>query len=236
MLIFLWCCYTGSSIWRRDQLNGFNTSKVVEELYRRWWQCGSCWGLMGWFASFSDFGSGTAQKMRRLWAFCMPYWHHADIAAFCPIGDGLPIGSHRSDCGNWLVPESVCLFHIVVPFFTARRSCFWDLRKVQIWSRSCAGPGIHQVFPPKCELQTSTETFRKMLKRERDWRTGGFRLGPAQFSSRGKCKITCLAGLWHSPSGRPWSGRGLLELCFCVFHCNFRTFCWNSCNRTWMLT
>lgn len=205
------------------------------------------WELLIWKLKFWIRNSSTDAEAL---AFGMPYWHHADIPAFCPIGDGLPIGSHRSDCGNWLVPEFLECHHAshpVIILCLENRCAKWTagglvfeisgkFRYDAEAAQDPAGPECHPWVTRwnvsckhRLKCQEDAEARKGLKDRLFDW--------SAPIFPRGKCRITCLAGLWHSPSGRSWSGRGLLELCFFLyFICNFRKFCWKSCNRTWMLT
>lgn len=187
------------------------------------------WELLIWKLKFWIRNSSTDAEAL---AFGMPYWHHSDIPAFCPIGDGLPIGSHRSDCGNWLVPEFLECHHASHPViilclenrcakWTAGGLVFEISGKFRYDAEAAQDPAASgqtrmsplnsdQVNMWAANIDEKNSSARKMLKRERDWRIG-FSIGRQYEANVGS---PCLAGLWHSPSGRSWSGRGLLELCF----------------------
>lgn len=92
------------------------------------------------------------------------------------------------------------------------------MQKLRRTRRPPARPECHPWIVTRltCELQTSTKKTRRP---GRCWSQKGtegpaFRLVGAIFSHEANVGSPCLAGLWHSPSGRSWSGRGLLELCF----------------------
>ena len=137
----------------------------------------------------------------------------------------------QSSCDPPMPRKSLCQIELQAVLFLRSPESSDMMQKLRRTRRPPARPECHPwiVTQVKCEQNSSA---RKMLKRERDWRFPAFRLVGAVFFPRGKCRITCLAGLWHSPSGRSWSGRGLLELCFfCISFAISEGFCWKSCNR-----
>ena len=193
------------------------------------------WELLIWKLKFWIRNSSTDAEAL---AFGMPYWHHADIPAFCPIGDGLPIGSHRSDCGNWLVPEFLECHHASHPViilclenrcakWTAGGLVFEISGKFRYDAEAAQDPAASgqtrmsplnsdQVNMWAANIDEKNSSARKMLKRERDWRIG-FSIGRQYFFPRGKCRITVLGRIMTLPkwSFMEWQRTSRVVL-FCI--------------------
>lgn len=213
------------------------------------------WELLIWKLKFWIRNSSTDAEAL---AFGMPYWHHADIPAFCPIGDGLPIGSHRSDCGNWLVPEFLECHHAshpVIILCLLKSLCQWTAGglvfeisgKFRYDAEAAQDPVTR---PPECHpwivtrwnVSFSKHRLKKLVGQEDAEARKGLKdrltsIGRQYFFPRGKCRITVLGRIMTLPkwSFMEWQ-RTSRVVFFLYFICNFRRFCWKSCNRTWMLT